>query len=74
MAQQKESVVTPERFAQGLTYQQWAAAIDRNQERFAENYEGTRVSDEDAAALRELMARPNGPAKSLLRGYSTRGS
>jgi hypothetical protein len=68
MAQQKESVVTPERFARGLTYEQWMAAIDRNQERFVENYEGTKVSEEDAAALRKLVARPNGPAKCLALG------
>ena len=41
MAQRRESVVTPERFAQGLTYEQWMAAIDRNQEAFRENYETT---------------------------------
>jgi hypothetical protein len=71
MAKQKEpvlseaegSVVTPERFAQGLTYEQWMQAIDRNQARFQENYEGTQVSDEDARALRELVALPNGPAR-----------
>ena len=45
---QQTSVVTPERFAQGCTYEQWMAAIDRNQARFVENYEGTHVSDEDA--------------------------
>ena len=57
MAQQT-SVVTPERFAQGLTYEQWIGAIERNQDRFKENYEGTRVSDEDAQAFRALVASP----------------
>ena len=76
MAKQKEpvlskaegSIVTPERFAQGLTYEQWMQAIDRNQARFQENYEGTQVSDEDARALRELVALPNGPARCLALG------
>ena len=62
MAQQT-SVATPERFAQGLRYEKWLAAIDRNRERFQENYEGTRVSDEDTQAFRELVALPNGPAR-----------
>jgi hypothetical protein len=67
MAQQT-SVVTPERFLQGLSYQDWLAQIDRNEARFAENYEGTHVSAEDAEALRALVARPNGPAKCLALG------
>lgn len=62
---QQTSVVTPERFAAGLTYAQWMAAIDRNQARFEENYAGTQVSDDDARALRELAARTGGPARCL---------
>jgi len=65
---QQTSVVTPERFAQGLTYEQWAAAIDRNQARFQENYEETELPDDDVRALRELVARPDGPAKCLALG------
>ena len=65
---QQTSVVTPERFARGQTYEQWMAAIDRNQARFEENYAGTEVSDDDARALRELVARPNGPARCLALG------
>ena len=68
MVQQKESVVTPERYAQGLTYAQYVSSIERNQKRFEENYAGTTVSDEDTMALKELMARPDGPAKILLLG------
>ena len=68
MTQQKESVVTPERFAQGQLYDEWIKGIDRNLERFQENYEGTHISDEDAAALKELVARPNGPARCLALG------
>ncbi len=68
MAQQMESVVTPERFAQGMTYKEWMAAIDRNQARFQENYDEFSLSDEDAQAFRDLVARPNGPAKCLCLG------
>ena len=68
MTQQKESVVTPERFAQGQPYNEWIKGIDRNLERFQENYDGTHISDEDAAALKELVARPNGPARCLALG------
>jgi hypothetical protein len=68
MAQQRESVVTPERFAQGLTYEQWMGAIDRNQARFQENYESTQLPDDDARALRELVDRPEGPARCLALG------
>ena len=68
MVQQKESVVTPERFAQGMPYEQWVEAIDRNQARFQENYEGTSISDEDASALRKLVESDNGPARCLALG------
>jgi hypothetical protein len=60
-----KSVATPERFAQGLTYEQWLEAIDRNEERFRENYERTELSEEDVRAFRELVARPDGPARCL---------
>ena len=62
------SVVTPERFAQGQTYAEWSAAVDRNQARFQENYEGTQISEHDANALRDLVALPNGPARCLALG------
>ncbi len=68
MVQQKESVVTPERFASGKTYKDWLTTIERNQKRFEENYEETIVADEDATALRELVALSNGPARCLALG------
>jgi hypothetical protein len=58
-------VVTPERFAQGLTYEQWMDTIDQNHERFRENYERADLSEEDVRALRDLVAWPRGPAKCL---------
>jgi thiol-disulfide isomerase/thioredoxin len=68
VVQQKQSVVTPERFAQGLTYAGYIEVVEKNRARFEENYAGTEVSAEDAAALRELAAKPNGPAKLLVLG------
>ena len=68
MVQQKESVVTAERFAQGLTYDAFLKAIDRNQQRFQENYDGTQVSPEDTAKLKALMAKPRGPANIVVIG------
>lgn len=68
MTQQKESVVTPERFAAGLTWQQYLAHIKRNREKFDYNFDETAISDEDAEAFRSLVARENGPARVLALG------
>ena len=68
MAQHKESVVTPERFAKGVAYEAFIEEIDRNQARFKENYEGTTVSEEDAKAFRKLVEAPDGPARCLVLG------
>jgi hypothetical protein len=68
MTQQKESVVTPERFARGLTWSEWMAHIQRNIEKFQYNYDETSISDEDAQALRALSELPNGPAEVLVLG------
>ena len=68
MTQSVQSVVTPERFSSGLTYQQFLEQAKSNVDRFQMNYEGTTVSEEDAAALKALVAKPNGPAKLLVLG------
>ncbi len=68
MTQQAESVVTPERFDSGMTYEEWMQKIDRNQKRFEENYEEMSISEDDARALRALVEKPNGPAKCLALG------
>ncbi|HET8944696.1 MAG TPA: thioredoxin family protein, partial [Dehalococcoidia bacterium] len=69
MTQQQESVVTPERLESGLTWQQYFAdKVIRNRDKFQFNYDETRISDEDAAALRALVALPNGPARVLVLG------
>jgi thiol-disulfide isomerase/thioredoxin len=68
VVEQKHSAVTAERFAQGMTYEQYLGTIERNQKRFQENYDGTAVPAEHVAALKELMGRPGGPAKMLVLG------
>ncbi len=69
MTQQQESVVTPERFASGLTYEQYFAdRVIRNREKFQYNHDETHISREDTDALRRLAALPNGPAKMLVLG------
>ena len=68
MVQQKESVVTPERFAQGLTFERWLEGIERNQKRFQENFDEFQLSDDDASAFRALAGEANGPAKCLALG------
>ncbi len=65
MTQQQNSVVTPERFASGMTWQQYLEHIKRNREKFQYNYEETVLSDGDVEAFRSLAARADGPAKVL---------
>jgi thiol-disulfide isomerase/thioredoxin len=55
------SVVTPERFKSGKTYEEYINSGIRNRDLFDQNYEGTRISDEQAQALKDLAAKPNGP-------------
>jgi Thioredoxin len=54
MTQQKESVVTPERFDSGLTYTDYITHIQRNREKFEYNYDQTAIGEDDAAAFRQL--------------------
>src|SRR5213594_4746654 len=68
MTQQKESVVTPDRFNSGLTYDEYFGRIQRNRQKFEYNYRETALSDGDASAFRELAAREGGPAKVLALG------
>lgn len=68
MAQQKETAVTPERFAAGMTWTQWMEHIQRNKAKFQYNYDETRISPEDAAAFRRLAQSSGGPAKMLVLG------
>ncbi|HXH22248.1 MAG TPA: thioredoxin family protein [Dehalococcoidia bacterium] len=60
------SVVTAERFAQGIDYKTWMEQIDRNQQRFVENYEGFNPDPADIERIRSLVAR--GATKCLALG------
>jgi len=68
MTAQKESVVTPERLTQGISYKQWADQIDRNQEKFQYNYDAMEPNADDVAAIKAAMAKPGGPATVLALG------
>jgi thiol-disulfide isomerase/thioredoxin len=68
MTRQQESVVTPERFASGMTWQEYREHIKRNGEKFDYNYRETVLTDEDAEAFRSLAGREEGPAKVLALG------
>jgi hypothetical protein len=68
MTQQKESVVTPERFDSGLTYQDYLSRIQRNREKFEFNYEQTVISPEDGEAFRRQASAPGGAARILALG------
>ena len=46
--------VTAERFNQGMTYEEYKAQMNRNQERFVETEASVQVSDADAAAVAGL--------------------
>jgi hypothetical protein len=86
-----KTVVTPERFAQGMTFEQYIRYIATpenlareafggyhpdsgsigaprkdNSAVFRERYERTRLSDYQVAAIKWLVAQPNGPAKILV--------
>ena len=62
------SVVTPERFSEGFTYESYIEQIKVNKARFDEFYNSFGVTADDAEALKELSSRPNGPAKMLVLG------
>ncbi len=64
----EDSVVTPERFSQGFSYPDYMNEIKVNKARFEGFYDGFKVSDEDTAFFKELVARPNGPAKLMVIG------
>ena len=72
MVDQKNSVVTPERFAAGFTYTGFLAQAEKNLDRFQFNYDNTRVTEEDRQALQGLAAQPNGPRKLLAPGEDRR--
>src|SRR2546422_455740 len=76
-----KSVVTPERFASGMTFDQYVVYVGTPENLKREGsgrprldwsahlratYEATRLRDAQVAAVKWLTARPNGPAKVLV--------
>jgi len=64
----EDSVVTPDRFSEGFDYPSYMDQIKVNKVRFERFYDGFKVSDEDTAFFKELVQRPNGPAKMMVLG------
>ena len=64
----EDSVVTPERYSQGFDYPSYMGQIKVNKARFEGFYDGFTVNPEDTAFFKELVSRPNGPAKMMVIG------
>jgi len=62
------SVVTPDRFAQGLSYAGFLEQITINRDRFQQSYETVPLTEADIAFFRKAKAHPRGPAKILALG------
>lgn len=60
MTAQQESVVTPERLAQGISFTQWMEQIDRNQDKFQENYDDHGLDKADVDAIKQAMSKLGG--------------
>ena len=67
MAQQT-SVVTAERFAQGMTYDEYMNSVKVNKARIEEYYDNVRLESEQTDALRELAGADGGPARLMVIG------
>ena len=46
--------ITHDRFASGLTYEQWLEGMTQNKERFLANYEAAQISTKDVAFFKKL--------------------
>jgi hypothetical protein len=59
------TVVTPARFAQGLTYADFIAKATVNREKFEQNYESCPLAEADLSFFKKAAALPQGPVKML---------
>jgi hypothetical protein len=59
------SVVTPARFAQGVSYTDFVSQATVNQDKFIANGANVPLSEEDVSFFRKAAAHPHGPAKVL---------
>ena len=62
------SVVTPQKFSEGFSYPDYIDQIKVNKDRFKGYYNDYPLKPEDAAFFKELVGRPNGPAKMMVLG------
>jgi hypothetical protein len=63
MTQTATRALNAARFKQGKTFQDYLGSGIRNKELFEDNYKGLTISPEQEQALKDLAARPNGPAR-----------
>jgi thiol-disulfide isomerase/thioredoxin len=62
------SVVTPERFASGFTYQEYVDQIKVNKSWFEQLYDSFDLAEEDADFFRQAAGQAGGPAKMMVIG------
>jgi hypothetical protein len=62
---QSTSVVTPERFEQGLRYADFLAQATVNRDKFEQFYNDSALTADDISFFKKAAAHPNGPAKIL---------
>ena len=62
------SVVTPERYASGFTYQDYLAQIKVNKNWFQRLYDEFQLKDEEAEGFRQAVLHPQGPSKMMIIG------
>ena len=65
---QEASVVTPERYSQGMTYDQYMDTVKVNKARIEEYYANVALDSEQTARLQELASHDNGPARMMVIG------
>ena len=65
---QKASVVTPERYSQGMTYDQYMDTVKVNKARIEEYYANVSLDSEQTARLQELASHENGPSRMMVIG------
>jgi hypothetical protein len=61
MTQTNDTVITPDRFTKGKTFQQYLDSGIRNRELFERNYRDLQIAPAQQQRLQALAAQPNGP-------------
>ncbi|MBI4300955.1 MAG: thioredoxin family protein [Chloroflexi bacterium] len=58
--QERPAVVTPERFASGLTYEEYMGRIKVNKDQFESNYQAAPATEDDVAFFKKVIAQRGG--------------